>query len=56
MSKTVVITGAGAGLGRTLEDWQAWLTAPLAELRRFDRPLSGAEMVVEATEKLWARR
>ena len=38
------------------EEWQAWLTAPLGELRRFDRPWPASEMAVEATEQLWVRR
>lgn len=35
------------------EDWQTWLTAPLADLARFDRPLPAARTVVEATGELW---
>lgn len=35
------------------EDWEAWLTAPLEELARFDRPWPADDVKVEATNVLW---
>ena len=35
------------------EDWEAWLTAPLSDLARFDRPWPGADVRVDATPILW---
>lgn len=37
------------------DDWQAWLTAPLDELYRFDRPYPAERMRVERTATLWKR-
>lgn len=37
-------------------DWENWLTAPLTELYRFDRPWPAAQMRVEATDKAWFQR
>lgn len=34
-------------------EWDTWLTAPLADLARFDRPFPAARIVVEATGELW---
>jgi len=35
------------------DDWTTWLTAPLDELRRFDRPWPAAETIVTQTSVLW---
>jgi putative SOS response-associated peptidase YedK len=35
------------------DDWHAWLTAPLDELSRFDRPWPAAETIVNRTDILW---
>lgn len=35
------------------QDWQAWLTAPLEELYRFDRPWPSDDVLVERTTVLW---
>lgn len=40
----------------TPDQWQTWLTAPLDELYRYDRPFPAAAMRVEATSELWVRR
>ncbi len=37
------------------DQWDDWLTAPLPELVRFDRPFPAERMVIEPTAKLWAR-
>jgi len=34
-------------------DWRTWLTAPLAELTRFDRPWPANDVQVDATDVLW---
>ncbi|WP_439469159.1 SOS response-associated peptidase [Blastomonas fulva] len=38
------------------DQWQAWLTNPLAELYQFDRPFPAAGVKIDATAALWARR
>jgi putative SOS response-associated peptidase YedK len=38
------------------ENWQTWLTAPLAELYQFDRPYPAARVAVEATTEPWWKR
>lgn len=35
------------------EDWQTWLTAPLAELYQYDRPWPADDVLVERTGILW---
>lgn len=35
------------------EDWNTWLSAPLADLARFDRPWPAADVKVRATQVLW---
>lgn len=35
------------------EDWEAWLTAPLPDLARFDRPWPAADIAVTPTSILW---
>lgn len=35
------------------EDWETWLTAPVEELKRFDRPWPAGDLQVEATQVLW---
>jgi len=37
-------------------DWQTWLTAPLADLARFDRPLPAERMEMDRTPNPWFRR
>lgn len=36
-------------------DWETWLTAPLDDLKRFDRPLPAERVRVEHTGDLWFR-
>jgi len=38
------------------DQWQVWLTAPLADLYQFDRPYPAQGVKIEATQALWARR
>ena len=40
----------------TREDWEPWLTAPLTELRQFDRAWPASDIQIEATDQLWARK
>jgi len=35
------------------EDWAAWLTAPVADLSRFDRPWPAADVRIEPSTVLW---
>lgn len=35
--------------------WAVWLNAPLADLYKFDKPYPAEKMLIDATEKLWAR-
>lgn len=37
------------------DQWQTWLTAPLADLCQFEPPFPAGKMNVEATSNLWAR-
>ena len=37
-------------------EWKLWLSAPLGDLRRFDRPWPAKHMHVEATDRRWSRR
>lgn len=37
------------------QDWEAWLTAPLDQLRRFDRPWPAADTAVCETRVPWTR-
>jgi len=34
-------------------DWSAWLSAPLSDLARFDRPWPAGDMAVQETQVLW---
>lgn len=36
------------------EEWHTWLTAPLSDLKQFDRRFPAAEIKVDATRVLWA--
>lgn len=38
------------------QDWRTWLTAPLADLYRFDRPYPPERMTVEHTNNPWFRK
>lgn len=35
------------------DDWTTWLTAPLADLARFDRPWPAMDMILQQTDVLW---
>ena len=38
------------------DQWEDWLTAPLDDLARFDRPFPADRMTIEATDELWVKR
>lgn len=37
------------------DDWETWLTAPLDDLYKFDRPWPAAAVKVDATDRSWVR-
>lgn len=37
------------------DQWQTWLTVPLADLYQFDQPFPANAVKFEATPDLWAR-